>query len=289
MRRGVMGVVPVDDLLCAQGWSMTRKWDQQPEDRGFTLLELLIAIAIVVVVLAVAMPSVRALLRGSNVKQATNMINAYVASARATAMAAKRRTAVIFYEESGNYTTSWDKNQTVVQIAIEDANQDQYAARLAPSGSTEPAGNFVVLIPYSQREYLPNGVRVAGLCGNGKMSTADALDAATRARAIVFNADGQMEIRKGLACNFMPNGSPTPARDSPLLTVGDWGLIAVPATVSSPPPAASTTVVSTIGVIAYDSYLYGAQSFPTDTDRANWLQKNADVVVVNAYTGNVIR
>ena len=243
---------------------------------AFTLVELLVVIVIVGIILAVALPAMAKLGGGNNVKQGGNMVNAYLASARAAAMAAKRHVGVVFYEQSGNCTTIWSKTQTAVQLVMEDGDQNQYSQ---PPYSM-PSG-YTVFVPYSAVQYLPSGVRVATLAGTGSLAVGTAENSTvSKTRMVVFNGDGQMEVLAGLACPY----SAAAALDSPTRIVFDWNLI----TAAAAPPAASTAV-SSPGVMLFDGLMYLQQTFADDTARAAWIQKNADVVLVNAYTGNVIR
>ena len=62
---------------------------------AFTLVELLIVMAIILLLAAVALPSVKALLHGQKVTQASRMVQAHIESARARAIAAGSHVAVI--------------------------------------------------------------------------------------------------------------------------------------------------------------------------------------------------
>src|SRR5579862_4996540 len=64
---------------------------------GFTLMELLVVISIMAVVAAATMPMVGALMHSSGVRQTENMVTAYLASARATALRTRTPVAAVFF------------------------------------------------------------------------------------------------------------------------------------------------------------------------------------------------
>lgn len=240
---------------------------------GFTLLELLVVISIMVILLGVAVPAIRVLTQNNSQKQAVNQITAYVASARAYAISSKRQVAVVFFEETAGNALPMNRNQTAMQLAIEGANQSQY--------SVQPNSSNTVFIPYSVKEYVPAGIRVAALSDSAtNLNTAETV---ANTRAIVFDSNGQMVLRNGLACKYVA----TDSAGSMTKVTFDWKMSITPAQ-----PA--TNYVSSPGMVIYDGPAYNAAgmgpgSGVTDATRAAWLLKNADVVIVNAYTGNVIR
>ncbi len=74
---------------------------------AFTLVELLIVMAIILMLAAVALPSVKALLHGQKVTQASRMVQAHIESARARAIAAGSHVAVVLERQSTeNHTTT---------------------------------------------------------------------------------------------------------------------------------------------------------------------------------------
>lgn len=74
-----------------------RRKPRSPRDRvGFTLIEMLVVISVIVVVLAIVVPSVGRIMRSTNYSAAVNAVTATLGRARAAAMESGRPTAVAF-------------------------------------------------------------------------------------------------------------------------------------------------------------------------------------------------
>ncbi len=74
-----------------------RRKPRSPRDRvGFTLIEMLVVISVIVVVLAIVVPSVGRIMRSTNYAAAVNAVTATLGRARAAAMESGRPTAVAF-------------------------------------------------------------------------------------------------------------------------------------------------------------------------------------------------
>jgi prepilin-type N-terminal cleavage/methylation domain-containing protein len=75
--------------------------------QAFTLVELLIVMAIMLLLAAVALPSVRTMLHGQKVTQASRMVQAHIEAARARAIASGSYVAVVLERQSNeNHTTT---------------------------------------------------------------------------------------------------------------------------------------------------------------------------------------
>lgn len=79
--------------------------------RAFTLVELLVVMAIILLLAAVALPSVRTLLHGQKVTQASRMVQAHVESAKARAIASSSHVAVVLERQS-------NENNTTTRLSI---------------------------------------------------------------------------------------------------------------------------------------------------------------------------
>ena len=215
---------------------------------GFTLIELLTVMAIIIVLLGVTVPAATTLMKGNNQKQAVNMATAYIASARATAMSSKTPVALVFFEDPAN------RNQTAVQLL----RQVSYDTASGISEFSKISGRNM--------EYLPRGVKVSVLKGDGKMTFEDpntgVIDG--NSRVILFDGSGQLLLRSRLNKSSSGNAAWTLNGDA-------------------------VTSFSSPALIIYDFVAYKAATEGGAIGSSNWLQKNGDLLVINAYTGNVIR
>jgi len=214
--------------------------------RAFSLIELIVVIGIMVIVLALAVPAFNKLLQGNNIKQSTNMLSAYVASARAAAQQQRRTVAVVLYEEgAGGYN-----GQTAVALAYDSTG----ALVFTP-------------LPGRTPEYLPQGIKVATLSSATTMSEETTTGVC---RAILFNASGQVTLQNGLTAVPAASAATAP-----------WNFAGTAACASSP------------GVLIYDSTDYlnwiKSQSTPSAAAKATWLQAHGDLLIINSYTGGLIR
>jgi prepilin-type N-terminal cleavage/methylation domain-containing protein len=244
---------------------------------AFTLIEVMVVISIIVILLAVSIPTIKALTTGSREAQAVNLIRSYLVNARSIAMSQHRMVGVVFFEENPtnhNLADSPPANtaQTAMQLIMEDPNQTSYS-----NGNTG-------FIYYSRdRQYLPRGVQVATLNDDPTkiVNTGDESASSTSkiARCILFDDQGQMVLRSHLA---RPLSSGTDVGGYPRLYL-DWNL--------SPAGTNNSQGVSSPGLIVFDMQEYQAQNFTTSqsTQKSQWLKQHADVLVVNPYTGSLIQ
>ncbi|HEY4330478.1 MAG TPA: prepilin-type N-terminal cleavage/methylation domain-containing protein, partial [Phycisphaerae bacterium] len=93
---------------------------------AFTLLELLVVIAVLVVLCGMTMPAIKSLTRGNGISQASNQVRAAISQARAIAIAQHRQAGIVFFDETSQYSLPVNTTQTAFQIIIEDYNQTQY-------------------------------------------------------------------------------------------------------------------------------------------------------------------
>ncbi len=77
------------------------KRDQDQSIAAFTLLELLVVVAIMAIILAFAVPAVNGILRGRGLTEAAEAVRGQLALARQTALAGNRSIQVRFYELPG--------------------------------------------------------------------------------------------------------------------------------------------------------------------------------------------
>lgn len=219
--------------------------------RGFTLTELLTVIGIIVIILGVTLPSMNYLMKGNAQKQSINVVTAYIASARATAINSRQPVAIVFFEEAIG-TDRWDNNQTAVQLLRGNASAGHMVLSPIP-GRDKP-------------EYLPRGIRVATLASTGSVQEVGNDDATKPCRVILFDGSGQMMLINNLIASETNQG---------------WA--------QSLNSGSAADRSSTPGIVLYDGREYDSAVNDAGKDGATWLANNADLLIINAYTGNVIR
>ncbi|MGN6369334.1 MAG: pilus assembly FimT family protein [Phycisphaerae bacterium] len=250
-----------------------------PRRPAFTLIELLVVMGIVIILVAVSAPLLKTLSKSNSTASAANLVRAYLSNARAIAVSQHRQAGVVFFEEtSTNADNLAHTGQTAMQLIVEDPDQSTTKYPGIIAGNTG-------FIPYSNdRQYLPTGLMVATLNDDPTNSVMMAQNStAPKTRVILFDADGQLTLRNGLVCNAAigtPGKYPQMELDWKLAQPGD-----------SQATGSTKIAASSPGFIVFDKAAYDtdAPSLSTDKDRANWLQKNAQVIIVNTYTGGVIR
>ena len=244
--------------------------------RAFPLIELLVVIAVIVILAAITVPALRSLTKSNDTAQAANVVRSYIAAARSAAVNGHRMAGVVFFEESADYSRPVNANQTAMQLFVEDYNQAQYTPN-----------NTTVFIKYSSdRQYLPGNVRLAALSdlNNGSVATAEN-NTSNIARAIIFDANGQLITIDRLATPSPGAGGANQGQYPE--AYGDWKFL----TPNGATPAGPAGIASSSpGFFLYSKADYDAQTAGySDAQRFVWIRQHADVVIVNAYTGNVIR
>jgi prepilin-type N-terminal cleavage/methylation domain-containing protein len=264
---------------------------------AFTLIELIVVISIIVILSAIAVPAIKNLTKSNDTSQAANLVRTMIAQARTIAISQHRVAGVVFFEETAANSLPVNAGQTAMQLFVEDYNQrrmlpgdgtDTVEYRVTPPTRIFPADNqcLVVVSFSSERQYLPSGIKLATLSDDaanvGNINTAENTTAnANTCRAILFDANGQLITRGGLVTPDPGTGTPGTYPKA----YGDWRFLKpADATVANYLKATSSP-----GFFLYNKADFDAQSFANDSARALWLKQHADVVIVNAYTGTVIR
>jgi prepilin-type N-terminal cleavage/methylation domain-containing protein len=240
---------------------------------GFTLIELLMVIGIIVVLVGLSFPALRSLTKSNDNSQAVNLVRSMITNARSIAIAQHRQAGVVFFEETGKYSSPVNGSQTAMQIFVEKYEQPPAAA----AGVTE--------YDYfsSTRQYLPAGVRLAALTDIAGASVESGDAGSSRpARVILFDGNGQLVLRGGLATASPGAGGSNQGRYP--VAFGDWGFLDL--STGNLPNGQPGNAYSAPGFFLYDRTEFDAQ--PT-ANRPAWLRKNASVVIVNGNTGGVLR
>src|SRR5665647_3820610 len=85
---------------------------RRPRAAGFTIIELVVVIAIMIILMAVTMPAIKSLTRNNNQKQAVNLLTSLIANAHAMALQTHMPAGLIVYEDPST------KGQNSAQLVI---------------------------------------------------------------------------------------------------------------------------------------------------------------------------
>ncbi len=202
----------------------TRNLQPATSKRGFTLIEMITVLTIIIIVLAIAIPIWDALMNGTNLSAAQNQISAFISNARADAIYNRQTIGVSFYIDSKTLQTAMAEVQvqTLYQVPYGAAvgstqsytslfqpnangsngpnNGPTYSLELVNNPDPNNAGNYVF---YRDAVLLPKGVGVA-LNNNTYTYNSNALwlypdanglpplDRYVRIGTIMFNPDGSL-------------------------------------------------------------------------------------------------
>lgn len=224
--------------------------------KAFTIIELIVVMGIMLILLAIVLPAIKSLTRNNNQKQATNMLVALIDNAHALAVQSHTPAGIVIYEDPSQ------TGQSSVQLIVQSSQSElRYFVRAPRTGSQ----SFPVGIKLAMLDDSVIGMRT-------ESSTSD-----TKCRVILFNGEGQMILVDSLAHD------PT-VMDAAAIA---WNLNATTGA------ANHSKGVSGPGLVVYngnDMQAATNNGVITDaTTRANWLKANSDVLIVNAYTGGIIR
>jgi hypothetical protein len=102
-----------------------------------------------------------------------------------------------------------------------------------------------------------------------------------QSRVVLFNSKGQMIWRNGIARPDLGSG----AAGTYPRAYGDWKLTTKR---GDPADGVSSPALVVFSKADYGEYVKGIGT-PTEQQKSTWIQQNADVLVVNSYTGNIVR
>lgn len=173
---------------------------------GFSLIELMVVIAIAAVLASLAVPSFQGLIASSNLTSTTNDLFATLARAKSDAIRRGKRVTVCISADSASCATTGDWTQGWIMF-----NDDDHAAASATVESTTDitaiakalTNNIVVKAKSSQPYFSFSADGQAKLMNGGSgagsiqvCSTSSALTNDTRARKIVINWIGRVNLEK---------------------------------------------------------------------------------------------
>jgi prepilin-type N-terminal cleavage/methylation domain-containing protein len=284
---------------------------------GFTLTEMLIVIGIIVLVVAIAVPSFRALTGGKSTEAAHNQLSAILGRARMDAMGVQETRGIMFFRDP--------ESQRVGAVFVRAVPPPVDATPVAV-GQRAPEV-YLDLVPDRDPQLLPVGVGLqvlddtAGAAAGTRdryigMNTAGSDSpntlgptAVPYGGVILFDGLGRLvSLPYALRIHVDPNGAAaTPPGGTPTemgrflyadLNMAGVSAAAQQSLVQSPTPR------SQFGFVVYDQDGFASQEF-TDTDpqvmntpfvigevednEEKWLDNNATPQLVNRYNGTLLR
>jgi prepilin-type N-terminal cleavage/methylation domain-containing protein len=146
--------------------------------KAFTLLEILLTMAVIAVVLALSYPTLDAMYAGFKMQGATDTVRAAWAEARSHAMNEGRPYRFSIYPGKGNFRVAPDSS-------------DFWAGNNAPASANDPANPALVV-----EDAVPDGVRLSlpnnggGDAGGPTAAPPGSIDPSSWVTTVVFLPDG---------------------------------------------------------------------------------------------------
>lgn len=263
---------------------------------GFTLNELLIVCAIVVLIMALAVPAFNVLTGSRSIEGATNQVSAFLGQARAEAIGVQEIRGVLFFLDPGTERVSM---AMVRDSAFEGA-----------AGVT-----YLDLVPDRDFINLPTGVGLHTVdSAAGSPRTDDGyigynVTAPTTLRyggVILFDSSGKIiSTRYGFRCS----GDSTAAAGSPMSLMGtlmtNGSVASINAGTGTDFVVPGIQLMSQVGFVLFDRATFvtaptnggndtdiqisGGTYSTSELDEETWLDANATLQLVNRYNGTLIK
>jgi prepilin-type N-terminal cleavage/methylation domain-containing protein len=265
--------------------------------RGFTLIELLATIAIIVILLAMAVPLFRVMSGSGSVEGAQNMASAMLQRARSRAIGMQAPRGVFFFEDQATRRTA------MALVKIDDANlQPNTTARVLELDESA-----------DELQLLPTGVGVAFMLGQvpqGGTAGGPTTTVYQPYGLVAFDGVGRVMPVPGYMLRPRPTDALTKKRYPPKGGSGDGYTELVERFQKNigddvlqrlgTSTLAADQVFSHAALIMFDDAAFAERlastdptKFSTATDGANsqseWLDQNGVAVAVNRYTGTILK
>ncbi|MBC7785484.1 MAG: prepilin-type N-terminal cleavage/methylation domain-containing protein [Burkholderiales bacterium] len=283
-----------------------------PHRRAFTLTELLVAISVIILLLALALPAFNFMSGSNSVGAATNVVGATLSRARMDALAVQKRRGVVIYpqESTGRLTAAFIEEkqmdpwvstkayvvadyvriggdyyvciaENIAKTPTAASNQDvwrkQDLAEVSYAESLKTCQLYDV-VANSDRVLLSAGVDARGAGGDRKLVLRQAEYPIPA--VIIFDGSGRVARPEYYLSKEGIIGTEMPARkyyasDRYMINVGQVGLVFFN----------SESLNNLVGELQLDT---GADMTKANKER-DWIAENARPVLVNRYNGTLIK
>jgi prepilin-type N-terminal cleavage/methylation domain-containing protein len=264
---------------------------RRPRRRGFTLVEMLVVIGIIILFVTLAIPAISAITGTRSISAAENQISAVLARAREEAIGIQDYRGVLFYIDP--------REDRVVAALVRPADLQ---------GVVLGGVNVLLLDAVENRDYLmmPQGIRLHTLYDdpNCRYLGFNPVPASTEnvrfGGVILFDGQGRL-VSKPYGFKWK---SPDPTNPSNTIDSGIAALMKVVGGDNFVPTngSALNPLRSQLGLILFDYAPFKSQSF-TDGDPSldpnadytsekteeDWLDTNSTPVLINRFNGTLIR
>jgi type IV fimbrial biogenesis protein FimT len=183
--------------------------------KGFTLIELMVTVAVLVVLISIAVPSFQSAIASSSLRSATNDVMTSLAQTRSTASKMGRRATMCMSSDGVQCATTagWEQGWIIFSdlthsgttASVDSGDAVNYVYPPAPKNIViVGASGFTQYISYSADG---QGKTNTGATLFGKIrvcSTSTSLDDASRARDLVMSFSGRVIIQKPVVAATCP-------------------------------------------------------------------------------------
>jgi type IV fimbrial biogenesis protein FimT len=159
--------------------------------KGFTLIELMITVAIMSVMMAVGLPSFQSIIASSRLTSTTNAMVSALQLARTEALK-QHRTIAIAHKQGGDWQNGWDVFVDLDGDEIPDTNEQLLATTLFDAVNSTitvvPASNYSRYVTY-------------GANGRVNMGGHFTFCSGTNFRSVVVAATGRVRVETPASCS----------------------------------------------------------------------------------------
>ncbi len=154
--------------------------------RGFTLIEMLVVLTIVVILLAIGVPNMTNLFQTNRLATTTNELVGALSLARSEAI--RRGVRVVLLSDSGtrDWTSGWKMFVDLDGDGTQDAGEDSIRVGTATAAATIVASTGLVAIAFDSFGRAAGGL--FAVCDSENVTTGG------HARAVVVNAAGRIRV-----------------------------------------------------------------------------------------------